>query len=133
MAPKKRAKEKQEAAKKQEADNQTKQPKTPAAGGDRGAITVLAPGAYAVWQVPQVPVLVGTKDIRGVHVGKTPELARIPRHLFCVLRRYSTEAEAVHAYTYWANTYDAPLPVRIVRREDHGQVATSGVQQFHFQ
>ena len=100
-------------------------PKKQAAGGDTGA--------YAVWQVADVPALLGREDIRGVHVGKTPELARIPRHLFCVLRRYSTEAEAVHAYTYWANTYDAPLPVRIFRREDHGQVATSGVQQFHFQ
>ena len=122
MAPKKQAKEKQEAAREQEADNQPKQPETPAAGGDRRAETALEPGAYAVWQVPQVPLLVGTEDIRGVHVGRTPALVRIPWYLSgsgCGLRRFSSEAQELEAYTCHAEAYGAPLPARVFRRDDH--------------
>ena len=102
--------------------NQTEQPETPAAGGDRRAETALEPGACAVWQVPQVPLLVGTEDIRGVHVGRTPALVRIPWYLSgsgCGLRRFSSEAQALEAYTFHAEAYGAPLPARVFRRDDH--------------
>ena len=108
--------------------NKTMQPETPAAEGDRRAETALDPGAYAVWQVPQVPLLVGTEDIRGVHVGRTPWLLRIPWHLpGCKFRRFSTEAQAVEAYTFHAEAYGAPLPARVFRRDDHGSCANGAL------
>ena len=51
-------------------------------------------------------------------------MARIPQYLpGCILRRFSTEAQAVEAYTYWAEAYGAPRPARIFRRDDHGSCA----------
>ena len=103
--------------------NKTMQPETPAAEGDRRAETALEPGAYAVWQVPRGPLAIGEEDIRGVHVGRTPALVRIPWYLSgsgCGLRRFSSEAQALEAYTCHAEAYDAPLPAHVFWRDDHG-------------
>ena len=81
-----------------------------------------------MWQGPQVPLLIGKEDIRGVHVSYTPEVRRIPRHLTgCELRLYATEALAVEAYTFYAEAYGAPVPARVFRCDDHGSCANGAL------